>query len=302
MVQLMRMSNGLKYILLLGMCTVQLFGQSDAMTLHILYTQNNNGELENCHCPSNPLGGFEKRSTFLQKWMLEHPNTILLDTGDFLSFEGNPDSDFKVVKLMEQMHYFAVNIGDQELSNGSLFFHNYLAGSKLPLLSTNLMVDANEKRKYQRFLSFTMQGVKVAISGVLDPKNVKYFAEANQDAKLWSVAPGKALKILHDSQPEVANADVHILMSNLGLDHDQALSREIPFIDVILGGHSQHMLIEPIEEQNTIIVQSGKDGHYIGHLALDIQNKKVVSYRHEAIPMGSEIVDDPHIMEMIHDM
>ena len=89
-----------------------------AQDLHILYTQNTNGVLQNCNCPDNPLGGMEKRATLFQDWLKEYPNTLIFDSGDFLSFDGSPASDAKMIEAMKALHYSSVNIGDQEFVQG----------------------------------------------------------------------------------------------------------------------------------------------------------------------------------------
>jgi hypothetical protein len=64
---------------LLLVCSV--FGNSSSF--YILHTNNTNGKLENCYCPDLPLGSLEKRAVFVQSFLKEHPNTIVVDAGDF---------------------------------------------------------------------------------------------------------------------------------------------------------------------------------------------------------------------------
>ena len=280
----------------------KIYAQETANILHILYTQNNNGKIDNCHCPRNPLGGFEKRSTFFTQWLSEHPNTLIFDSGDFLSFDGNGDTDLKVIELMEDLHYTAVNLGDQEFSNGAFFLEDYLLSAKLPLISSNLMIDSEKRPRYKRYQAIELAGVQIVIMGVLGPDNIEYFAKADESNQVWGIDPHKALQVLNKHEPLVAEADIHILLSNLGLDRDIELAEAVPFIDLIIGGHSQHKLEEAVNQNGTLIVQCGKDGHYVGHLEIIFQNGKISGHKHELISMGVDIPSDEYILKKIQEM
>ncbi len=289
-------------VLLMAFPNTMLMAEETATTLHILYTQNNNGKIENCHCPSTPLGGFEKRSTFFADWISQHPNTIIFDSGDFLSFDGAVDSDLKVIELMERLNYTGVNLGDQEFSNGASFVESRLMQGALPLISSNLMIDGEQKHAYKRYLALEYAGISVAVTGVLGPENVEYYTQVDDNAYVWSIAPEKALQIVHDHEPAVKEADVHILLSNLGFDKDVELAGKLSFIDVIIGGHSQHKFKHAAEQAGTLIVQCGKNGHYVGHLEITIQNGKIMEHKHELIPMGADITDDKNVLRIIQEM
>ena len=61
-----------------------------------------------------------------------------------------------------------------------------------------------------------------------------------------------------------------IVLSHLGLDADKDLAQKIPGIHVIVGGHSHTALENPVVVGNTIIVQAGAYGLYLGVLKLKI--------------------------------
>ncbi|MEB3102409.1 bifunctional metallophosphatase/5'-nucleotidase [Ferviditalea candida] len=59
---------------------------------------------------------------------------------------------------------------------------------------------------------------------------------------------------------------VHLLVviSHLGLGNDKRMAEEIPGIDCILGGHTHHLLEEPLRIGSTAICAAGKFGEYVG--------------------------------------
>ncbi|WP_404459329.1 bifunctional metallophosphatase/5'-nucleotidase [Sutcliffiella horikoshii] len=63
-------------------------------------------------------------------------------------------------------------------------------------------------------------------------------------------------------------ADVIVVLSHLGISDDEEMARRFPDIDVILGGHTHHVLPEGRRIGNTLICGAGKYGQYIGQVDL----------------------------------
>ncbi len=69
--------------------------------------------------------------------------------------------------------------------------------------------------------------------------------------------------------------DLIILLSHLGLKKDEIIAEEIKGIDVILGGHTHHLLGNKVKEkESTLIAQAGIFGEHIGHLTIEMGNTK----------------------------
>jgi 2',3'-cyclic-nucleotide 2'-phosphodiesterase (5'-nucleotidase family) len=59
-----------------------------------------------------------------------------------------------------------------------------------------------------------------------------------------------------------------IVMSHLGLRQDRMLAHEIEGIDLILGGHTHHLLEQPEKEDRTWLAATGSLGKYVGDITL----------------------------------
>ncbi|MFC5647631.1 bifunctional metallophosphatase/5'-nucleotidase [Paenibacillus solisilvae] len=64
--------------------------------------------------------------------------------------------------------------------------------------------------------------------------------------------------------------DVLVVMSHLGLPMDRRMAQEISGIDLILGGHTHHLLEEPEYIGQTCVCAAGKFGEYIGRVEIGI--------------------------------
>ncbi|OPG98499.1 multifunctional 2',3'-cyclic-nucleotide 2'-phosphodiesterase/5'-nucleotidase/3'-nucleotidase [Chryseobacterium mucoviscidosis] len=66
-----------------------------------------------------------------------------------------------------------------------------------------------------------------------------------------------------------SQVDVIVILSHLGLSTDRRLAEQIPGIDVILGGHTHHVLEEPLVIGQTVLGAAGKFGQWLGKVVLE---------------------------------
>ncbi|MEO1271865.1 MAG: hypothetical protein AAFX99_27540, partial [Myxococcota bacterium] len=96
-------------------------------------------------------------------------------------------------------------------------------------------------------------------------------------------------------------ADLIVLLSHLGLGRDRDMAARFKAINVILGAHS-HDAITEVTPSGTIILQTGKSGHYIGRLDLYIDRKtKTIHHHHCALVnnIKDQVPADPAIEQTV---
>lgn len=82
-------------------------------------------------------------------------------------------------------------------------------------------------------------------------------------------------------------ADIVIVLSHLGLPMDRRLAEEIEGIDLILGGHTHHLLEEPLVIGKTVILATGKFGDYLGRVEIDRRaDGRGFAFRASVVPMA----------------
>src|SRR5699024_3319675 len=89
--------------------------------------------------------------------------------------------------------------------------------------------------------------------------------------------------------------DLVILLSHFGLPQDIKLAGEVDGIDVLLSGHTHNALKKALIVNDTIIIQSGCHGTYIGQLNVEVEKGKISSYDYQLIEVSSQIKADPSI-------
>jgi 2',3'-cyclic-nucleotide 2'-phosphodiesterase (5'-nucleotidase family) len=80
------------------------------------------------------------------------------------------------------------------------------------------------------------------------------------------------------------------------------LLSEVPGVDVLLSGHTHHRLFEPVRQGQTLVIQSGCHGSFLGRLDLEVNSGKVTGHRHELIEVREEIPPDPAIDDMVQQL
>lgn len=265
--------------------------------IYILHTNNTNGALENCLCPGKSYGSLEKRVHYISDWFKNHPNTVLVDAGDFLSATGNVLKDSIAFRAYELMPYHAMGLGDQEFFRGVDFLSSLIELSPLPFIASNLTAPIMENVKSERIVE--KGGVTFGILSVMKDRLFDFYPAEISEAV--SVAPVESI-ILEKVNLLKNKTDVVVVLSHLGFDDDLALAESVPEIDVIIGSHTQTVLASPEKVGNTLIVQAGKDGYYVGELKLTFdENKNITDYEGQLVPMDISLPNDPKVVRMIVD-
>lgn len=266
------------------------------LSLTIVYTNNNNGNIIECECDDLPYGGLARRKTVFDQIRSEKTNMITVDAGDFLDqFGTNPAQDELVIQLYEKLGYDAVNIGDNELANETAFFKTKLLSSKIPLISTTIRNLHNQK-VVAPYIIKNISGAKIALIGYTPNSSFQYFPEWKKLEIKIANENGKLKEVLDELDSKV---DVIILLSNAGDDADYKLAKAFPMIDIIVGGHNQVELEEPVLIGNTLIVQAGGNGGYVGQLDVLYSKGKNRLVKNQLIPLKSTIKEQPDLKKIV---
>ncbi|MEG7762831.1 metallophosphoesterase, partial [Listeria monocytogenes] len=116
-----------------------------------------------------------------------------------------------------------------------------------------------------------IEQVKIAIIGATAPFR-DYYEEMG-----WGIEePISSIKKQVAGLDE--DTDVVILLSHLGLPSDERIALEIPEVDVILGGHTHHLLETGKIEGNALLAAAGRWGEYIGKVDIELdENNQILT-------------------------
>jgi 5'-nucleotidase len=151
----------------------------------------------------------------------------------------------------------------------------------------------------RRHVVIERDGVRFGIFGVLGKEAIFYttsgaatFADAIETAR-------EVVATLRDTE----EVDVVICLSHGGVQKgpdgrftegdDVQLARDVPGIDVVIGGHSHTELAEPIiVNERTPVVQTGKEGANLGELVITLDGSTLAVESYRLHPIDDSISGD----------
>ena len=254
--------------------------------LVILHTN----DTHSCIVPLNPnladttkagRGGFIRRAVLVEEQRKEHPNLLLLDSGDFS--QGSPyytlfKGDVEV-GLMNLMHYDAATIGNHEFDFGVENMARIFSKATFPIVCANYDFKGTPlEGMIKPFVILNKGGIRIGVFGISPRLEGLVMAETCKGVvyKDRIEAANKVADRLRNKE----KCDVVICLSHLGWDIDGIDDTEMtPLttnIDLILGGHSHSFFkeLQYLDDKNGRPVpndQNGKSGLYVGKIVMKLK-------------------------------
>jgi 2',3'-cyclic-nucleotide 2'-phosphodiesterase (5'-nucleotidase family) len=231
-----------------------------------------------------------RRANIIKDTRNQSQHVLLLDAGNALWSQQplTQQTEGKVViDAMNLLGYDAMAIGDLDLQLGLDVLRSRLADSKFPVLSANVMVAGESKLLTQPYVVLERGDHKVGIIGLTWDQAMTI------DNQLTLL---KASEVLPKYVAEVGQqADVVIVLSNMGWDEDLALASSIPGIDLIVGGRSRIPMPEsqPADGTGTLVVQAGSQGEWVGRRILTVDGAgQITARKDELLYLTEDYADD----------
>lgn len=244
------------------------------------------------------MGGVARRATIVNSVRESAAGpVVLLDAGGTLFGQrlAAASKGQVVVEAMNAMAYDALTVGALDLQQGLDTLQQRAKEARFPVLSCNLVSTQDGKPIFNPYTILERSGVRFGILGVSEAELGSLPTLANV-ARVLDPFAG-----VHQYLPEVqAQSDIVIVLSHLGLEMDTTLAQLEPGIEIIVGGKSRRVLSAPEIVGNTVIVQAGYDGEWLGRLDATIDGKgRTVEPQVQIIALGPEVVDDPVLARLV---
>ena len=95
-----------------------------------------------------------------------------------------------------------------------------------------------------------------------------------------------------------AGADVVVVLSHAGLNHDRGLSWSLRGVaDVIVGGHTHDLLVTGDRDQGIPIAQAGWQGEHLGHILIEVDDDGVRVVEMVLEPVAADAPADPAVTD-----
>lgn len=254
--------------------------------------------------PSYPvLGGYARIKTLLDDARRGNPGGVLaLDNGD--TFHGTylavSSKGLALVPLVNSLGLDAMT-AHWEFAWGPRHFMDLARSLAHPVLAANCFAKESGERPFPGTMVVERAGLRIGVVGlaatIIDKSMPPHFSTGlrfTDGVKETDEAVGQLRgKDL---------VDLVVVLSHLGFPQDMELAKEVRGIDVLLSGHTHNRLEHPALVRDTILIQSGCHGSFIGLLDLDVRGGRVVSYRHRLIEVNDGIQGDPGMDSLVDEV
>ncbi len=245
----------------------------------LVFSHNISGETHPCGCRNFPLGGLPQVAGLFSN-LSKQGEVFYVDTGDtFFPSSVVPTS------MKDSLSFAANNLalgldqiglkyfvpGDQDFAMGLDFLKKMAVTRKFEFLISNLK-DENTI-KHQRFVVIERNKTKIWLIGFVAP-DVFNDKTANLFTDIASTLPKVIEEMKAQGFKENDQYQRLVVLSHAGIDPDEKLAEAYPFIDWIIGAHSQSFLRYSRDVGNVKLVQTLSKNHYVGYIKIDTNAKK----------------------------
>lgn len=269
--------------------------------------------------------GFAKVATLIKRIRKEHPNVLLVDSGD--TIQGAPLESFHSRKnnkppdpmmlVMSSLNYDAMAVGNHEYNFGLKVLEKARGEANFPWLSANTYDTATKKPRYKPYIVKEVGGIRVGILGFTTPGVPHWdnppnyagleFHEPLVEARKW-------VPILRQQE----RVDVVVVAMHMGLEEDLrtgevnpgqipheneaiAIAKEVPGIDVIFMGHT-HRDVPSMYINGVLLTQANHWGRHLARADLYLQKAstgwRVYAKSARTIPADDRVEPDPEVVKL----
>ncbi|HXG24253.1 MAG TPA: metallophosphatase [Chthonomonadales bacterium] len=196
---------------------------------------------------------------------------LLLDAGDAIS-AGNltyKPAGEPILERMSEAGYDAMTLGNREFHLTEAGFCAKVRCARFPVLCANVRArDEKIALPVQPTLFRSLAGdIRVGIFGLTVPMITERMLVRKISAYVFDDPLRKAAELVPAHR---AQCDLLICLSHIGLGKDRELAAAVPGIDLIIGGHTHAVLENGEWVKETLIVQAGYNGHFLGTVTVEM--------------------------------
>ncbi|CCU81033.1 5'-nucleotidase [Halanaerobium saccharolyticum subsp. saccharolyticum DSM 6643] len=240
-------------------------------------------------------GGYARIRSLIKEIKAEtNGRTMALDNGDTIhgTYQAVKSKGRSMIPILNKMGFEGMT-AHWEFGYGSENFMEITEELNYPMLAINLYDEESNNLVFDPYLIKKYGDLKVGVIGVaatiIDKVMPDWFSEG-----IYLTLGNEELPN-YIAELKEKDVDLIVVLSHLGFPQEIKLAEEVDGIDVLLSGHTHNRVHKPAVFNDTIIIQSGCHGSFVGRLDLKLENKKVVDFKHQLITVEESIKEDREV-------
>ncbi|MHB1294465.1 MAG: bifunctional metallophosphatase/5'-nucleotidase [Anaerolineae bacterium] len=247
-----------------------------------------------------PAGGYARIATLVHGIRATREGQVLFcDCGDTLhgTYPAVKTQGKALVPVLNALGIHAMT-AHWESAYGPAVFKQRAEELDYPTLALNIYEQASQKRYFRPYCVEEVGGLRIGLVGIASNIIDKTMPPAFSEGLRFSLGREELPEVIETLHRQ-EKVDLVVLVSHLGFPQDVKLLTEVQGVDVCLSGHTHHRLATPVRQGNTLIIQSGAHGSFLGRLEVEVVGGRIVDYRHQLIEVSADVLPDPEVEGLV---
>ncbi|MDD4444663.1 MAG: 5'-nucleotidase C-terminal domain-containing protein [Eubacteriales bacterium] len=247
-----------------------------------------------------PAGGYARIATLLRQMRKETGGRLLFcDNGDTLNgtYPAIKTKGAAMVPVLNELGLDAMT-AHWEFAYGPSVFTDRAAALNFPVVAINVFDKTTNELIFPPYIVKEIDDLRIGIIGIASNIVDKTMPASFSEGIRFTLGR-EELPAVVDRLRSHEHVDLIVLISHLGFPHDMKLLSEVQEVDLCLSGHTHNRISRPVQQGNTLVIQSGCHGSFLGRIDLELTHGKVTGYEHQLIEVETGIVPDPEMTKII---
>jgi len=240
-------------------------------------------------------------SAFVKETRAKYEHVIVANAGDW--FNGNPYNDlydptqFPITDLLNHIGVDVSVLGNHEFDYGVKVLNDRIKELNGAVISANTRLKGSGLRGVKPYHIIRKNGIRIAFLGLTNVDRltgIPAVLSSRVEGMHFYEPVGKATKYRHLAE----KSHVFVALTHIGLNHDRTLADTMPYIDLIISGHSHSILEQPVWINDVMIIQAERFAARVGKTKILLVDGHVMEITNELIdfrnwdgPVDSAIVE-----------
>ena len=249
---------------------------------------------EGNHAVYRPVGGYARIAALIGQMREKSKGRFLFcDNGDTLNgtYPAVKTQGAAMVPVLNALGIDAMTV-HWEFAYGPSVLKKRAAELNFPILAINIYDKTTNELVFPPCVVKEIDGLKVGLIGIASNIVDKTMPSSFSEGIRFTLGREELPAVIERLRTQ-DNVDIIILISHLGFPQEMKLLSEVKGVDLCLSGHTHNRITRPVLQGNTLVIQSGCHGSFLGRIDLELTGGKISGYHHQLIEVESGITPDP---------
>lgn len=267
------------FLTLAAVCLLASAAFAEKKEVHILSANDMHAKIEN----------FPQLAAIADSLRGLYPSLLIISAGD--NRTGEPLNDlyeipaYPMVVLMNMVGFDATTMGNHEFDSGAKGLGELMRMSTFSYICCNLMPAPEVGVMPRPTQIFDVDGVRVGFVGAVQI-NERHTPDTHPD-NVVGLSFTPVLETVEKYRSIREECDAVVLLSHIGYEDDVKISAELPWVDLIIGGHSHTQLAGGEMHNGILITQNVNRLERVTHITLTVEDGRVIDKKAENIEVAT---------------